>query len=732
MTATRVDLLDARYFGRTALDRVRATWRLALWSLVPESLVGTRGDEAATLLPEPQTAAWLATLRTLHAAQAADEAEAGQAEAARVLAALTSARDAEPTRLDLAAELLQLGPEARALAELVLVTALDPALGHAARTLAQRLGRTAATEAGLLDDVLALAGYGPGVARQLADKEGALLRDGVLVRDGQVLLAGPALLAFLRPELAPRSPLADSEAESALPEPTQQLFAQLRTGWLAVLERALLNDRPILVSGGHGFGGAVLVQALGRARGIATEVLQSGALFAADTLIATPHLPHWTARARLSPAVWALTGVERWHTGFRERPTAVTETLHALRRVARPIVLIHEGPVPPEFAARLAVEAGIVHVEVPALTPQERASLLQSALQVAGVAETVAAQLGTEASHFSLGAEQVASAVAHALQMANTRVARAMAKGIDAEEPEVASGELAPTTAEMRSASTTAMTSRLRQYGSRVDTTATWDDLVLAEEPLAQVKTLARFARVREKLFGEYGFGEKQAHGRALSAMFSGPSGTGKTMAAGLVARELGVELYRVDLSRVVSKYIGETEERIGSLFSEATQVGAALLFDEADSLFGQRTEIRSSNDRYANLEVNYLLQRLETFDGVVILTTNFATSIDEAFLRRLRFRVQFPFPRPKDRATMWEVMIPPQMPVADDGLDFDWLGQTFDLSGGHIRNAVLRAAMIAADADKPMAMRMVYDAAAAEYRELGKLAPPYPFDDDD
>jgi SpoVK/Ycf46/Vps4 family AAA+-type ATPase len=213
--------------------------------------------------------------------------------------------------------------------------------------------------------------------------------------------------------------------------------------------------------------------------------------------------------------------------------------------------------------------------------------------------------------------------------------------------------------------------------------------------------------------------------------MLSGPSGTGKTMVAGLIAQELGVELYRVDLSRVVSKYIGETEERLGSLFSEAAQVGAALLFDEADSLFGQRTEIKSSNDRYANLEVNYLLQRLEEFDGVVILTTNFAGSIDEAFLRRLRFRVQFPFPSPKERAKLWEVMLPGRLPIDDEGLDFDWMGSSFELTGGHIRNAMLRAGMIAADANKPLTMRMFYDAAATEYKELGKLAPAYPFDDD-
>jgi SpoVK/Ycf46/Vps4 family AAA+-type ATPase len=319
--------------------------------------------------------------------------------------------------------------------------------------------------------------------------------------------------------------------------------------------------------------------------------------------------------------------------------------------------------------------------------------------------------------------------VAYADQRANLRMAQRTARRQDNE------GVAIPTSGEMRLACAASTTSRLRQYGSRVDTTSTWSELVLDKDTLDAVQHLARFAQVRDKLFDEWGFGRLMQTGRALSAMFSGPSGTGKTMVAGLIAKDLGVELYRVDLSRVMSKYIGETEERLGALFSEASQVGAALLFDEADSLFGQRTEIKSSNDRYANLEVNYLLQRLEEFDGVVILTTNFGSSIDDAFLRRLRFRVQFPFPSPKERARLWDVLLPREMPQDDEGLDVDWMGEAFELTGGHVRNAVLRAAMYAAegqsvDGKAGLSMRMLYDAAAAEYRELGKLAPAYPFDD--
>ncbi len=351
---------------------------------------------------------------------------------------------------------------------------------------------------------------------------------------------------------------------------------------------------------------------------------------------------------------------------------------------------------------------------------------MASCLQALNVDEDTAGELAATAGHYTLGAEQIAAAVAFAQQRASVRAAPAAAEERDP-------GTAHPTVSELRHACATTMTNRLRAYGSRVETSQTWDDLVLADEPLQQVKELARFARVRDRLFDELGFGAKMDYGRALSAMFSGHSGTGKTMVAGLIARDLGVELYRVDLSRVVSKYIGETEQRLGALFDEATQVGAALLFDEADSLFGKRTEIKSSVDRYANLEVNYLLQRLEEFDGVVILTTNFSSSIDEAFVRRLRFRVQFPFPTDKERARLWEVMLPPQLEQDDDDpIDFEWMGGAFELSGGHVKNAVLRAGILAADADAPLTMRMFYDAASAEYRELGKIPPPYPFDDDD
>ena len=206
-------------------------------------------------------------------------------------------------------------------------------------------------------------------------------------------------------------------------------------------------------------------------------------------------------------------------------------------------------------------------------------------------------------------------------------------------------------------------------------------------------------------------------------ALFSGPSGTGKTMVAGLIARELGMDLYRIDLSRMVSKYIGETEKQLAMLFDEARASGCALLFDEADSLFGKRTEVSSSTDRYANLEVNFLLQQVEEHPGVVLLTSNFPQSIDEAFMRRLRFRIDFPRPEASERAAMWGRMIAKEAPQ-DADLKLQALADHYELSGGEIRNAVLRAALYAAGEDRRITAQDLERSARAEYRQLGRLVP--------
>jgi SpoVK/Ycf46/Vps4 family AAA+-type ATPase len=207
-----------------------------------------------------------------------------------------------------------------------------------------------------------------------------------------------------------------------------------------------------------------------------------------------------------------------------------------------------------------------------------------------------------------------------------------------------------------------------------------------------------------------------------VTALFQGGPGTGKTLVASAIANELGLDLYRIDLSRVMSKWIGETEQNLAKVFDAAEEGQALILFDEADSLFGKRTEVRTSVDRYANLETNFLLQRLDSFEGVAVLTTNFGTAIDAAFKRRLSCRLTFPFPDDEARERLWRVHLPEQLPLAGK-LDLADLARRYKMSGGYIRNAALRAAFLAAEEQVPMSQDHLERAVRAEFREGGKLA---------
>jgi SpoVK/Ycf46/Vps4 family AAA+-type ATPase len=250
-----------------------------------------------------------------------------------------------------------------------------------------------------------------------------------------------------------------------------------------------------------------------------------------------------------------------------------------------------------------------------------------------------------------------------------------------------------------------------------------WEDLVLPADTLDEVTSFVSRATNAAVVYERWGFRNKLQRGLGLSALFSGPPGTGKTMVAGLIARALDLELYVVDLSQVVSKWVGETEKHLGRIFDAATLGRAVLLFDEADSLFAKRTVVKSSNDRYANLEVNYLLQRLERFDGVAILTTNFDGGVDAAFKRRLAAEIRFYAPERAERERLWRTHLPAATPVAGR-LDFGELADMFtDMCGGHIRNAVLRAAFLAAAERSDLTYQHLVRAGRTEYRNMGKVA---------
>jgi hypothetical protein len=259
---------------------------------------------------------------------------------------------------------------------------------------------------------------------------------------------------------------------------------------------------------------------------------------------------------------------------------------------------------------------------------------------------------------------------------------------------------------------------RLDELADRIESSVGWDDLVLPEVELQVLHSISLQLKQRIKVYQEWGFGKKSQRGLGISALFAGSSGTGKTMAAEVVANELQLDLYRIDLSAIVSKYIGETEKNLGRVFDAAETGGVILLFDEADSLFGKRSEVKDSNDRHANMEINYLLQRMEDYRGLSILTTNLKGAIDQAFMRRIRFILNFPFPDAAQRAEIWRRIFPAETPTLE--LDPVKLGK-LSVAGGNIRSIALNAAFLAAEANEDLQMKHILEAARSEHIKMEK-----------
>jgi SpoVK/Ycf46/Vps4 family AAA+-type ATPase len=381
--------------------------------------------------------------------------------------------------------------------------------------------------------------------------------------------------------------------------------------------------------------------------------------------------------------------------------------------VPRPLVLaisdgIEDLTVPIVFTLTshptwlVGAVASLVELDVPAPTFRERLQLWGQALPPPLATEE---QLETVASRYAFTGGVIKRAAGRAASSARLR---------DPDQPAVTIDDLGDAARLMFS-------HRLGAMAQRIPTGFTWADLVLQKDTMDALKEVVRFGRYRAFLLEEWGFAAKLPYGRGVSAILAGPPGTGKTMVAQLLARELGYDLYRIDLSQVVNKYIGETEKNLARIFDEAESSHAVLFFDEADSLFAKRTEVKSSNDRYANLEVNYLLQRMETYDGVTLLATNLEQGLDEAFKRRVRFSVQFELPEEPERRALWVSMFPPKVPLAPD-IDWDLMARKFEMAGGYIKKAALRAALIAAEAKRAITTSDLVEAARLEYREMGRV----------
>jgi hypothetical protein len=258
--------------------------------------------------------------------------------------------------------------------------------------------------------------------------------------------------------------------------------------------------------------------------------------------------------------------------------------------------------------------------------------------------------------------------------------------------------------------------SGMEQLAQRLEVKADWDQLILPKEQKDLLNQIVAQVHQRNRVYDDWGFRQRMNRGLGINALFSGESGTGKTMAAEVIAQRLDLDMYRIDLSTVVSKYIGETEKNLRKLFDAAEDSGAILFFDEADALFGKRSEVKDSHDRYANIEVNYLLQRMETYRGLAILASNVRTALDKAFLRRLRFIVEFPFPGPAERQAIWEKVFPAETPTG--GLDYVYLAK-LNLTGGSIHNVALNAAFLAAQEGGKVTMSLILAAARTEFRKI-------------
>lgn len=460
-------------------------------------------------------------------------------------------------------------------------------------------------------------------------------------------------------------------------------------------ERALTCGRPLLLGGGLGFGqlrlslalAAPLVERMLELRVAANELEP-------DTLAA--HLNDALIEATLrDAALYVDLCLDAHDVPKQPAASAIWAQLDALSRRCRAPLFVRVA-VPREAA----VGVNWYSVSLPLPSADDRAMLWRAALS--GVTSDVEAFSPTRlAQRFALPPDQIASTVSDALQLLGPREALSVEHIQDA----VASQLLPPRGA------------RLEHLETRLG----FEDLVLPIETRAAIDEIRAFARCRRTVFETWGFAQRAANGLSLSALFHGEPGTGKTLVATMLATDLGFELYRVELGEIVSKWVGETEQQLERVFRAAEQMNALLLFDEADALFANRTAVKSANDRYGNLETNYLLQRMERFRGATILTTNNLEAIDKAFQRRLRFRVHFPFPNAEARREPL-VSQPAGGGLVAGRIDWAKLAAAFELSGGHIRNAVIRGAMRAAARGAAIEHDDLLRAAQLECQEIGKL----------
>jgi AAA+ superfamily predicted ATPase len=448
----------------------------------------------------------------------------------------------------------------------------------------------------------------------------------------------------------------------------------------------------VVIRGPRGAGRRAAAHRLAAALGRPLVVIPIPALIALEVRTRTPLFGQALAAVRLRGAVPLLAEADAL---YDERGDVAPEHLDAITHVPGVLIAASSGR-----GGHLELRRPQLAVALPRTELSDRERAWRSALAPHGRSDD-AAEL---AARYVIGPGAVADVVGEAV-----RYAAAAGTAVDRDALEASIGRR--------------LSLRLGTYGTVVHRKARFSEMVLPDDVIDTLRDMIAMVRERAQILERWGYQRHLGISRGVAGLYSGEPGTGKTMAASVVASELGLELVRIDLSAVVSKYVGETEKNLAKIFDEAQDAHAMLLFDEADSLFGKRTELKTAQDRFANLEVNYILQRMESFDGVSVLTTNAESSIDPALQRRLNFRIRFPEPEVDEREKLWRQLLPPQTGL-QAGVDFHALAEKFEMTGGYIKNAVVRAAVIAARAGRGLTVEDLWIGAHHEYVEMGKVMP--------
>ena len=479
------------------------------------------------------------------------------------------------------------------------------------------------------------------------------------------------------------------------------LPADLKRRLVLLTREKVHKDEPLIFyfQGPYGVGKQSVAEALSREVGLRLLVIDGEKLLSADEISFETAVHLLTREALLQNALLYWTGFDALLAD--DRRAWRDSLLCALEMRTGLTILAGESTWEPMDALQAAT---YIRVEFPRPTAVERMQIWPRSLNGALPVEA-AVDLAALAAKFRFTAGQIQDAAATARNLARWR------------DPENGQVSLVDLHAACRLQSNR----KLETLARKIVPHYTWNDIVLPNDRVQQLREICNQVKYRTRVYGEWGFDGKLSLGKGLNVLCAGPSGTGKTMGAEIMAGELGQDLYKIDLSTVVSKYIGETEKNLARIFSEAETSNAILFFDEADALFGKRSEVRDSHDRYANIEISYLLQRMEEYDGIVILATNLHKNMDDAFVRRMHFTVEFPFPNEKNRRRIWEKIWPNATPRTPN-LDLDFMARRFELAGGNIRNIALASAFLAADDGEVVDMRHLIRATQREYQKMGKV----------